>query len=103
MTAVGKILVFFNLIFSLVVGAFVVTVYISQTHWVAEYNDLKQRYAVADASLAAYQAETKKANDYTQQFSDKYLADAELEKEAGIKAGDTLDDKLKKIKAVVKN
>ncbi len=62
MTAVGKILVFFNLIFSLVVGAFVVTVYISQTHWVAEYNQLKERYVVADASNAAYQAELKKAN-----------------------------------------
>ncbi len=103
MTAVGKILVFFNLIFSLVVGAFVVTVYISQTHWVAEYNDLKKRYEVESASLAAYQAEAKQASDYSQKFSDKYLADAELEKEAGIKAGDTLEDKLKKIKSVVKN
>ena len=97
MTAVGKILVFFNLIFSLVVGAFVVTVYISQTHWVAEYNDLKKRYEVADASNAAYQAELKKANDYTQSFSDKYLANAKLEKQANFKADDSLEVKLKKI------
>ena len=97
MTAVGKILVFFNLIFSLVVGAFVVTVYISQTHWVAEYNDLKRRYEVADASNAAYQAELKKANDYTQSFSDKYLANAKLEKQANFKADDSLEVKLKKI------
>jgi len=97
MTAVGKILVFFNLIFSLVVGAFVVTVYISQTHWVAEYNDLKKRYEVADASNAAYQAELKKANDYTQTFSDRYLANAKLEKQANFKADDSLEVKLKKI------
>ena len=102
MTAVGKILVFFNLIFSLVVGAFVVTVYISQTHWVAEYNDLKKRHEVDDANIAAYQKEIKDANDYTKSFSDKYLADPDLEKAAGFKASDDLDVKLKKIKEVVK-
>ena len=84
MTAVGKILVFFNLIFSLIVGAFVVTVYISQTHWAAEYNNLKQRYEVADASNLAYQQELKKASDYAKDFNDQVLRDGDLEKAAGL-------------------
>jgi hypothetical protein len=102
MTAVGKILVFFNLIFSLIVGAFVVTVYISQTHWVAEYNDLKKRYEVADASNAAYQQELKKASDYAKVFNDQVLRDGDLEKAAGLKDSDDQPTKLKKIKDVIK-
>ena len=102
MTAVGKILVFFNLIFSLIVGAFVVTVYISQTHWAAEYNNLKKRYEVADASNAAYQQELKKASDYAKSFNDQVLRDGDLEKAAGLKESDDQATKLKKIKDVIK-
>ncbi len=40
MTAVGKILVFLNLVFSLVVGAFVIMIYLARTHWVDEYKKL---------------------------------------------------------------
>jgi hypothetical protein len=102
MTAVGKILVFFNLIFSLIVGAFVVVVYISQTHWAAEYNDLKKSYEVANASNLAYQAELKKASDYAKSFNDQVLRDGDLEKAAGLKADDDQPVKLKKIKDVIK-
>ena len=104
MTAVGKILVFFNLIFSLIVGAFVVTVYISQTHWAAEYNDLKKRDEVADASNAAYQQELKKASDYAKAFNDQVLSDGELrnDKDIGFKDSDDAPTKLKKIKDFIK-
>jgi hypothetical protein len=102
MTAVGKILVFFVLIFSLIDGAFVVTVYISQTHWAAEYKDLKKRYEVADASNAAYQTELKKASDYAKSFNDQVLRDGDLEKAAGLKDSDDQPTKLKKIKDVIK-
>jgi galactokinase len=64
MTAVGKILVFFNLIFSLIVGAFVVTVYISQAHWASEYKDLNDRYTVVLASANQYQEDAKRTADY---------------------------------------
>jgi galactokinase len=64
MTAVGKILVFFNLIFSLIVGAFVVTVYISQAHWASAYKDLSERNQVVEASVAQYQNDAKKTADY---------------------------------------
>jgi hypothetical protein len=102
MTAVGKILVFFTLIFSLIDGGFVVVVYISQTHWAAEYNDLKKRYEVADASNAAYQTELKKASDYAKSFNDQVLRDGDLEKAAGLKTDDDQPVKLKKIKDVIK-
>jgi hypothetical protein len=102
MTAVGKILVFFTLIFSLIDGAFVVVVYISQTHWAAENNDLKKRYEVADASNAAYQTELKKASDYAKSFNDQVLRDGDLEKAANLKADDDQPTKLKKIKDVIK-
>ncbi len=102
MTAVGKILVFFNLIFSLVVGAFVVFTYISQTHWAHEYNDLAQRYAVVDASNAAYQKQHQQDQDYAKLFNDQVLKDGELEKMTGLQASDTVPDKLDKIKKTLK-
>lgn len=102
MTAVGKILVFFNLIFSLIVGAFVVTVYIAQTHWAAEYKDLSNRYTVSEASNAAYQKQLKEANDYTKELDSKVLGEAELAKLAGIKADDDVTAKLKKLKDTLK-
>ncbi len=102
MTAVGKILVFFCLIFSLINGAFVVTVYVSQTHWAAEYTDLKNRYEVANASNVAYQEELKKASDYAKVFNDQVLRDGDLEKAAGLKDTDDQPTKLKKIKDVMK-
>ena len=40
MTKVGKILVFFNLVFSMVVGAFAVLDYTARTHWVTKYKEL---------------------------------------------------------------
>ncbi len=98
MTAVGKILVFFNLIFSLVVGAFVVFTYISQTHWAHDYNDLAQRFAVVDASNAAYQKQHQQDQDYAKDFNDKVLKDGTLEKMAGLQASDTVPEKLDKIK-----
>lgn len=97
MTALGKILVFFNLIFSLIVGAFVVTVYISQTHWVAAYNDLQQKYAVANASNTAYQKEVADQANYAKNFNDKVLHDAKLESLTGVKADEDSAAKLKKI------
>jgi len=60
MTAVGKILVFLNLVFSLVVGAFVIMIYLARTHWVDEYKKLEARNSVLTASEATYKAEATK-------------------------------------------
>lgn len=61
MTAVGKILVFLNLVFSLVVGAFVIMIYLARTHWVDELNKFKNQNTVLEASARTYQAEALKA------------------------------------------
>jgi hypothetical protein len=103
MTAVGKILMFFNLIFSLVVGAFVVMVYILHAHWADDFKTLEAKFKVADASNKTYQDELARQRDYTKNFDDQYLKDAELEKLAGIQPGDDLAAKLKKIKGTLKS
>ncbi len=61
MTAVGKILVFLNLVFSLVVGAFVIMIYLARTHWVEEYNKLGAQNKVLAASEQTYKSEADKA------------------------------------------
>ena len=105
MTKVGKILVFFNLIFSLVVGAFVVVVYISQRHWAADYNDLAQRYQVVDASNAAYQKQLQQAQDYSNLFNtevlNKIASDKDLNEKIGLQPSDNAAAKLDKIKATL--
>ncbi len=61
MTAVGKILVFLNLVFSLVVGGFVVAIYVARAHWVEEYKKLEAQNTVLVASAKTYQSEADKA------------------------------------------
>lgn len=61
MTAVGKILVFLNLVFSLVVGGFVVFAYIARTHWAEEYKKLEGQNAVLTASAQTYRSQVEKA------------------------------------------
>lgn len=61
MTAVGKILVFLNLVFSLVVGGFVAFAYVARTHWVAEYKKLEAANQVLVADARTYQTELVKA------------------------------------------
>ncbi len=81
MTAVGKILVFINLVFSLIVAALVVTVYMAQARWASELKksedtnkvlvasnrafeeQLGQVQAAADAKVKDAQAALKKAED----------------------------------------
>jgi hypothetical protein len=60
MTVVGKILVFLNLVFALVVGAFVVLDYTTRTHWAAGYKKLEESYKVVAASNKTYQEEVAK-------------------------------------------
>src|SRR6266566_4612770 len=50
MTALGKTLVIVNLVFSLVVGALIIMVYVARTNWAAEYSKLTTRYEAANAS-----------------------------------------------------
>jgi hypothetical protein len=62
MTAVGKILVFVNLVFSLIVAALVVTIYMTQTRYAAELKKSEANNTVLEASLKAAQEEIQRAN-----------------------------------------
>lgn len=54
MTVFGKILVFLNLVFSVITGALIVFVFTTRANWVAAYNDAKVK---AEAAEAAYKTE----------------------------------------------
>jgi len=78
MTIVGKILVFINLLFSLIVGALVTMVYVSRTHWAHGFENLQKNYAIATASERAYKDEVVKAQtDRDTKIAEK---DAQLKK-----------------------
>lgn len=61
MTAVGKILVFLNLLLSLFVGGLVAFAYGARTHWVAEFKKLEAQNTVLAADARTYQSELDKA------------------------------------------
>lgn len=54
MTAVGKILVFLNLVFSMVVGGFAVVDYAARTHWKDGFEKVKAQNDVLRAAADAY-------------------------------------------------
>jgi hypothetical protein len=95
MTAVGKILVFLNLVFSLVVGAFVIMIYLARTHWVDEYNKLAAQTKVLSASEQTW----KKEADDAKQGADAKVqkAQADLKNvQADLQAEVALNTQIKK-------
>jgi len=71
MTVVGKILVFLNLVFSLVVGAFAVMDYTARTHWVDAFNTLKARHEVLQGVSNTYKSEADKLAKEKEDFYEK--------------------------------
>ena len=71
MTVVGKILVFLNLVFSLVVGAFAVMDYTARTHWVDGFNTLKARYDVLQSVSNTYRSEADRLTKEKQDLYEK--------------------------------
>lgn len=63
MTAVGKILVFLNLVFSLVVGGFVVAIYVQRAYWADANKKLVDQNTVLAANARTFQSEAQKAKD----------------------------------------
>jgi hypothetical protein len=63
MTIYGKILVFMNLVFSLVTAIFIITAYVNRTNWKNAYDQLEKNYKVAEANADAYYAEANAAKD----------------------------------------
>jgi multidrug efflux pump subunit AcrA (membrane-fusion protein) len=71
MTLFGKILVFLNLIFSVVTGALIVYVFTTRANWVAAYADAKQK---VEASEVRYQAERTAHDSDRKQFEESLKA-----------------------------
>jgi hypothetical protein len=79
MTAVGKILVFVNLVVSVLVGALVTMIYTARTHWVDEYNKLESRYRIAVASEETYKREAGRLQNDIGQKVEKAAADLKMD------------------------
>ncbi len=65
MTALGKIFVFFNLVFSVVVFAFILVVYTTRTNWYVAAKNLEKSNQVSKASLEASAQEMQQERDRT--------------------------------------
>jgi hypothetical protein len=101
MTAVGKILVFLNLVFSLVVGAFVVMVYMARTNWVHEFNTLKAQNQVLVASAETYKNEAIKAQQEAEgriAQKDAELKNSKADLDTELKINARLTEDLQKLK-----
>ncbi len=100
MTTVGKILVFLNLIFSLVVGGFVAFAYVARTNWVAEFKKLEAANQVLAADARTYQSELQKAQqdaDARVAKKDAELKNAQQDLEAANRVAAQLRDELAKM------
>src|SRR5262249_48627192 len=78
------LLVFLNLVFSLVVGAFAVMDYTARTHWRDAYDKLAASHAVSEGSSKAHKAEadrlTKEKNELNALLMAQGRADLKIEK-----------------------
>lgn len=77
MTVFGKILVFLNLLFSVVTGALIVFVFTTRSNWVAAYNDARTK---AEATELAYRAEKAAHDNDRKQAEQTFTALAEDKK-----------------------
>jgi hypothetical protein len=101
MTAVGKILVFLNLVFSLVVGAFVIMIYLARVHWVEADKAKTSQLEVLAANTKAYQMEAVKAKQDYDVLATKMkteLQNSQRDLQAAVAASDDLRDQLSKLK-----
>jgi hypothetical protein len=76
MTAFGKLLVFLNLLFSVVTGALIVVVFTTRANWKAAYTDAANQAKTAEAAYKAERAAHE--NDLKQKTSGSASLEAEL-------------------------
>jgi hypothetical protein len=76
MTVFGKLLVFLNLVFSVVTGALIIFVFTTRANWQSAYEDAKRK---AEAAEAAYRQEkASHENDLKQKDADTKAKEAEV-------------------------
>jgi len=79
MTTVGKLLVFLNLVFSLVVGAFAVMDYTARTHWADAYKKLETQYKVSEGTALNYKSEADRLYKQQADLNDKLASSGDKE------------------------
>ncbi|HEY7158702.1 MAG TPA: hypothetical protein VH575_32460 [Gemmataceae bacterium] len=92
MTAVGKILVFLNLVFSLVVGAFVIMIFLARVHWVESDKAKSSQIEVLSANVKTYQNEATKAKQDAAALDEKKNGELKKKDEDLRIAHATIDD-----------
>jgi hypothetical protein len=75
MTVLGKTLVFFNLLFSIITGALVLMVFSARTNWQVATKKFEAELQVAQASVTAYQKEAADARQAAQEEVAKVKAE----------------------------
>lgn len=63
MTVLGKILVFLNLVASIVVAGLILVVYVARTNWAAGYEEYKTKYSVLTTRLQQTEKEKQDVRD----------------------------------------
>jgi len=86
MSAVGKILVFLNLVFAFVVAAFAILDYTARTNWANKYETLKKSYEVVEADSQTWEKKAKGQSEEIDKFNKAML-------QSGPRDG-TMDDKM---------
>jgi hypothetical protein len=74
MTVLGKILVFVNLVFSLITGALIIMVFVTRTNWKASFDDLSKKYQAQQNINRAYAADIEKITKEKEAEEAKVLA-----------------------------
>jgi hypothetical protein len=74
MSVVGKLLVFLNLVFSLVVGTFAVMDYTARTHWKDSHDKISAQLAIEKGTSASYRAEAERFSKERAELNEKLRA-----------------------------
>lgn len=95
MTVVGKILVFLNLVFSLVVGGFAVVDYAARSNWAQAYKTVTEQNGVLKTAMETYRAESVRLAKDRDDLAEKLGAQRVMwdpagkdEKDAGFRVAD---------------
>src|SRR5882672_952737 len=102
MTTLGKILVFLNLVFSLLAGILIIQVYATRTSWKSSFDKLNNYYTVAEANNKALRGDmdsVRQAKDEQVNAAQKTRDDSEKERKRLEGEKKVVQDALEKAKA----
>jgi hypothetical protein len=102
MTLLGKILIFLNLVFSLLAGILIIQVYATRTSWKAAYDKLNSFYTVSETNAKTLRGEVdeiKKKKDDEIKTVEKDRDQLKAEKERLLEQNKKIDDLLQAEKA----